>query len=382
MTRALAQFTDDIYRIHTGLLRGSQAAPYEPASLRAQAFATRLAYQQAIASYVYDWKQLVATIGMHQLPLSEVSGQVDRFIPYFDYDEVLHHALRHHTDMLTAHNVIKKAQYNLKLAQITPLFPNLDVYASVERDYSDTPYGTYQTIAIGFPLSIWDQNKGNIVAAQAGLVRGGEETHRVEMDLTNNLASAYGNYKNNLYAMEYYRRNILPDLVRYYRGIFARRQVDPTTAFNDLVTAQQTLSANVTVYLNVLDSLWSSVVNVADLLQTDDLFQLAKPRGLPELPDFNRLALWRCDHPELAQACVNGAGSNSPGIVPPSAALLSSPPAGVTTAAPSAVVAPSVAPRPASPPTPPTTPTSPFGARRDPVLDPPRVTAPVSAAVK
>ncbi len=37
VTRALAQFTDDIYRIHTGLLRGSQAAPYEPASLRAQA---------------------------------------------------------------------------------------------------------------------------------------------------------------------------------------------------------------------------------------------------------------------------------------------------------------------------------------------------------
>ena len=33
VTRAVAQFTDEIYRIQTGLLRGGMAAPYEPASL-------------------------------------------------------------------------------------------------------------------------------------------------------------------------------------------------------------------------------------------------------------------------------------------------------------------------------------------------------------
>ena len=41
--------------------------------------------------------------------------------------------------------------------------------------------------------------------------------------------------------MEYYRRNVLPDLVRYYRGIFVRRQIDPSSAFGDLVFAQQNL---------------------------------------------------------------------------------------------------------------------------------------------
>ena len=92
VNRALAQFTDDVYRIQTGLLRGAVAAPYEPASLRAQAYMTRLAYKQAIYSYMYDWKSLVATIGLQQLPLSEVAGRVDRFIPYYDYDTVLAHA--------------------------------------------------------------------------------------------------------------------------------------------------------------------------------------------------------------------------------------------------------------------------------------------------
>ena len=66
----------------------------------------------------------MATLGLPQLPLSEIAGQVDRFIPYYDYDEVRAYVLQNHTDVLTARNGVKKAQYNLKLAQVTPLFPD------------------------------------------------------------------------------------------------------------------------------------------------------------------------------------------------------------------------------------------------------------------
>ena len=306
VTRALAQFSDEIYRLQIGLLKGTQAAPYEPTALRAQTYINRLAYKQAIASYIYDWKALVATLGLPQLPLSEVAGQVDRFIPYYDYDEVRAYVLQNHTDVLTARNGVKIAQYNLKLAQVTPVFPDLDVNLALEKDFANPPHGTYQTLALGFPLPIWDQNKGNIIAAQAALVRAGEESHRVEVTLTNNLALAYEGYRNNLYAMEYYRRNILPDLVRYYRGVFARRQIDPNSAFGDLVFAQQNLSTNVNTYLGILHSLWTSVVSVADFLQTDDLYQLAKPRELPELPDFHQLQPphWACGHDTVAAPVV------------------------------------------------------------------------------
>jgi cobalt-zinc-cadmium efflux system outer membrane protein len=282
------------------LLKGTIAAPYEPASLRAQAFTTRLAYKQAITSYIYDWKQLVATIGEHQMPLTEIAGQVDRLIPYYEYDQVLAYALQNHTDILTARNGVKIAQYNLKLAQVTAI-PDLDVRLALEKDTALIPFGTYQTLTVGGPLPVWDQNRGNIIAAQGGLARATEESHRVEVALTNNLAGAYANYHNNLIAIEYYRRYILPDLVRYYRGIHARRQVDPNSAFGDLVAAQQNLSTNVTSYLVVLQNTWTSAVGVADFLQTDDLFQLATPRGLPELPDFNRS--WPCDHGTVRDGC-------------------------------------------------------------------------------
>ncbi|MBV8611926.1 MAG: TolC family protein, partial [Singulisphaera sp.] len=390
--RALARFTDDIYRLQTGLLRGALASPYEPASLRAQAFITRLAFKQAITSYIYAWKQLVATIGVQQLPLTKVAGQVDRLIPYYDYDAVLAYALQNHTDVLTARNTLAIAKYGLKLAQVIPLVPDLDVRGTVERDTTLLPFGMYNEFSLTVPLPIWDQNKGNIIAAQAGLVRASEESHRVAVTLTNNLATAYATYQSNLYALEYYRRDILPDLVRYYRGIFARRQIDPTSPFGDLVTAQQILSSNVISYLGVLSSLWTSVVGVADFLQTDDLFQLAEPRSLPELPDFSQPLLWPCGHPPLAESCANRAGVSDPCTAAPSAGLPLPQPAGgvpvrparsgtgtpppeagdgVAPPLPSQGEEPPAAQRPAEPmaPPPPTTP-SPFGARWDRVLDP------------
>jgi cobalt-zinc-cadmium efflux system outer membrane protein len=325
VTRALARFTDDIYRLQTGLLKGAVAAPYEPASLRAQAFATRLAYRQAIASYIYDWKMLVATIGERQLPLSEIAGQVDRLVPYYDYDQVLAYALRNHTDVLTARNTQKQAQYNLKLAQVTPI-PDFDVRATYEKEKAVLPFGSYSMFSVGMPLAIWDQNKGNIIAAQAGLIRASEESHRVEVTLTNGLAAAYANYQNNLFAIEYYRRNILPDLVRYYRGIYARRQVDPGSSFGDLVAAQQNLSSNVAAYLVVLQNLWTSVVGVADFLQTDDLFQMAERRELPEFPDLNQLPQWPCGHGSVGgwsadHMVPSGPGTAAPNAGPPGAGL-------------------------------------------------------------
>ena len=107
VNRALARYSDEIFRLQADMLAGGFAASHEPAALRSQAFLIRLGYKQAIANYVYAWKQLVATMGMRQLPLSAVEGQVDRLIPFYDYDVILAHVLRNHTDVLTARNTLQ-----------------------------------------------------------------------------------------------------------------------------------------------------------------------------------------------------------------------------------------------------------------------------------
>jgi cobalt-zinc-cadmium efflux system outer membrane protein len=303
VTRAVARFTDEIYQLSTQLLEGGTTADYEPTALRAQANTTRLAYQQAIVTYMYDWNALVAAIGLHQLPLTEVAGRIDRFIPYYDYDQVRAYVLRNHTDILTALNLVPQARYNLKLAQVTAI-PDLDVAYRYGKDLTAFPFGSYSQFLLSMPLPVWDQNKGNIIAAQSALVRATEEQHNSELDLTNRLADAYTNYQNNLYAVDYYRRYILPDLVRYYRGVYQRRPLEPDAVnVGDLAFAQQNLSQNVMAYLGVLGNLWQSVVGVADFLQTDDLFQMASPRPLPELPDFDEVSRWACGHSHVAAKC-------------------------------------------------------------------------------
>jgi cobalt-zinc-cadmium efflux system outer membrane protein len=350
VNRSLVHFTDEIFRLQTDLVRTGQAASHEPAALRAQAATIRLGYQQSIASYVFAWKQLVATVGLPQLPLSAVEGQVDRLVPYYEYDAVLAHVLRNHTDVLTSRNGLEKFRYNLQFAQITPL-PDVEVRYDVWKETQVAPFNYFHTVSVGGPIPIWDRNKGQIRAAAAALVRAGEEPHRVDVALTNGLAAAYAVYKANLKAVEYYRRDILPDQVRYYRGVFERRKIDINAPFGDLVQAQQALTAATTAYLAVLGQLWTSVVNVADFLQTDDLYQLGEPLELPALPELDGLNAWPCPHPRpglpgpavcptagpppvaalpIALAAPDGADHSSPLHDPPS-------PARGTDAAPPAV---------------------------------------------
>jgi cobalt-zinc-cadmium efflux system outer membrane protein len=171
----------------------------------------------------------------------------------------------------------------LKLAQVTPI-PDVDVHVTVTKESTLPPFTWVTGVQLAVPIPVWDQNKGPIIAAQAALVRALEEPHRVETNLTNNFANAYANYKNNIEGVDYYRRYILPDQVRYYRGIYARRDADPNSAFGDLVQAQQTLASDVSTYLGLLGQLWSSVITVADFLQTDGRVRTRRQRARSVCP--------------------------------------------------------------------------------------------------
>jgi cobalt-zinc-cadmium efflux system outer membrane protein len=283
VTQALARFTDEIYRLQANLLQVGFAAAYEPAALRAQAYSARLAHRQAIETYIYAWKQLAAAVGVRDLPLGQVAGQVDQLIPRFDFNASLAHVLRNHTDVLIARNGIDKQRYNLKFAQVTPI-PDVDVRFTVQKEFALAPFNWIHTLQFGIVLPIWDQNKGAVLAAEGTLARALQEPKRVELTLTNGLASAFASYRTTLDALEAYRKEILPDQVLAYRGVYDRRRIDPNAQFGDLVAAQTALAASVTTYLTTLGSLWSAIITLSDYLQTDDLFQLGTPEPLPPLP--------------------------------------------------------------------------------------------------
>ena len=225
--RRWPSFTDEVYLFQEDLLEHGFAAPYEPAVLRAQAYTARLAYAQAVQNYIYAWKQLVAAVGLRQLPLTEVAGRIDAFIPYYDYDTVLAHVLRNHTDVLTAHNGIDAARYNLKLAQVTPVGPGRQRPGRRDEGLRRRRRSRSRRPRRSGCRSRSGTRTGAIIRPRrppwCGPARSRTASRLV---LTNNLATAYAGYKNNLDALEYYRKYILPDQVRTVRGIEERRRFD------------------------------------------------------------------------------------------------------------------------------------------------------------
>jgi hypothetical protein len=135
----------------------------------------------------------------------------------------------------------------------------------------------------------------------------------VRSALTTTLADAFERYQTNRLLLEMYRDQILPDAVRVYQGVLTRFRVGELTGgatpplvsspplLSDLVVAQQTLAGVVGTYLTTLGLMWQAVVDVTDLLQTNDLFHVADQpvptECLHPVPDLEHLPPLPCSHP-------------------------------------------------------------------------------------
>jgi cobalt-zinc-cadmium efflux system outer membrane protein len=297
VSRALAEFTERVFRVQVALLEeGGFAAPYEPMQLRPLVLGARFNLAQAINQYEASWRQLAAALGMPGLPPTELSGRVDMPIPVFDYNEVLARVLSRHTDMVTAENTLQKSRYNLELAKVTP-FPDFDVRVLIQKDYTTPPHFLVYSTSLSLPVPVWDQNKGGIQQAFNQMLQATEGLHQAQVNLTNTLADAYNRYINNRELVRITWQQI-QDQVRAYRGLYERRETQPDqVAFGDVVTAEQTLATYIAGYVTALGAQWLAVADVANLLQTDDLFQVGQLQELPPVPDLEHLLPLPCCHP-------------------------------------------------------------------------------------
>jgi cobalt-zinc-cadmium efflux system outer membrane protein len=304
VSRALAQFTDDVYRVGLDLLEHSFAAPYEPMPLRSQVYQARNTLVQARNSYQTAWRQLASAVGLPGMPATQLAGRADAALPLFHFEEVRDRILTRHTDVLTAQNDILRARINLRLARITPV-PDIDFQLKVQKDYTAPPHLTTSSIQLSVPVPVFDRNQGNIIQAEAVLRSAEEEPHKARDDLYARLADAFGRYETNRVQIEYFRKNILPDQLRGYIGVFERYQVEPARppgvlvgspvpTILDVINAQQVLVTLIQSYLTALGATWTSVVDVANLLQTDDLFQITEKQEVAPIPELHRLP---CCHP-------------------------------------------------------------------------------------
>ncbi len=286
ISNALVWFTNEAYRIQVEKLRAGEATPYEPAQLRTLAVQAQAAQVMARNRYISAWKQLSAIVGLPNLPLSELEGRADLAVAPIDYDKMLATVLNNHPDMLAARNSVSQAQLQLQLQRTIPI-PDINLYGTFQKDFTTpgTPRTTYN-IQFGLPIPLWDRNRGNIMSAEGDLRRAAEQVPRLRNELSIRSADAFERFESNRVLSQDYREQILPDLARAYRGVYERHQLQPDeVGFGDIIVAQQNLASAVTTYIMALNSQWTALADIANLMQVEDFSQInasAGP-GSPEL---------------------------------------------------------------------------------------------------
>jgi cobalt-zinc-cadmium efflux system outer membrane protein len=341
INRLLVAFIDTIYEIQAGQVRTVELtlAAYEPMYLRALANTARTNLVAARNSYIGTWKQLASAMGLPGMPLTQVAGRVDMPMPIFDFEKVKNHILNSHTDVVTAENTLQQARFSLRLAQVQP-YPDVDVRFLIQKDYTGPPNEIAPSIAVSVPVPVWNRNQGGIAAAQAAVVQMAEEPLRVRNDLYGRLADAFNRYRTFHENLILYREKILPDLVRVYDAIYHRYQIEGPTnlpgpaagvgpaiqitppTINDVVVAQQILTTSVASYITNLGGMWQSVVDVTDLIQTNNMFRMGQEdlptEPVPVLPELEQLKPLMQTHPcsPLPDPRLRGGDGTWPPAIP------------------------------------------------------------------
>jgi cobalt-zinc-cadmium efflux system outer membrane protein len=359
VSEALFQFTHEVYRVYVDhLVKGGFASAYEPMVLRPQVLQTQFNLIQARNQYLASWRQLAAGLGLPDMPPSELAGRVDMVVPVFDYNQV-RSRLDRHTDVLTAQNAVQKARYLLALAKVTPL-PDVTMNVLIQKDLTTPPFNIVHSLQFGMPVPIWDQNKGGIYQANWQLAQAAVGPDQARNALITTLADAYNRYETAMRQVDIAQQQ-MRDQLRAYSSMLNRRESDATSlGFVDIYTAQQTLVGYISGYITALGLQWQAVVDVANLLQADDLYQAAQEQRVPEpVLDLERLiptqTLLQCltsSHKQVTLGAGTGPGKPSdghagapaagagdaPGALPPalpvSAPVGGMPPTGPPTSAP------------------------------------------------
>ncbi|HEV7226684.1 MAG TPA: TolC family protein [Pirellulales bacterium] len=281
VTSALVRFTDEVYRIQTEKLKAGFGAAFEPAQLRSLADQARVLQVQAQNRYISSWKQLVATMGLPQMPPAPLEGRADMPVPVITYEGALNRVLTLHPDVHIGRNMESQARVALRYAELKPV-PDVYLYGTFQKDFTTPNYtNTAYNLQIGVPLPLWDRNKGDIVSSRGDLMRAAQQMRRARNELTSQLAEAFERYETSRIQLQYYRDHILPDLARAYRGVYERhQQEEQEVGFEGVIVAQQNLANAIATYIATLNSQWTAVADLANLMQVEDFAELpAAGRG-------------------------------------------------------------------------------------------------------
>lgn len=166
-----------------------------------------LVQQQAEIDFHAAWYELAATVGLPDLPIGELGGELPKVAPVRDWESLYHQLLTTSPEVQAASLRASKAAANVQRQDIQAI-PNINVALGVGTDVGTG--SQLGRIGVGVPLPLYNQNEGNLAAAQAEYCRACQDLERLKLNLKARLARTAQNHDSALAAVKRYDQHILP----------------------------------------------------------------------------------------------------------------------------------------------------------------------------
>ena len=253
------------------LFEGAEVSEADPLRASVVAGNASIVLQNSINQHREAWRRLAAVLGMPEMELQRLAGELKPKDLCVTWREELDHLLTASPELAAAMANVEAAQWAVRRAS-AQVIPNVDVQAIFQDDRgTGSNNGNLQ---LSVPLPIWNRNQGGICRARAEVAAARRAVDRMTLDLQSRLAVTFQRYESARNQVEQYSRQggIIDNSRRTLELVRVGYQAEEFGLL-DLVTAQRTYFETNLAYLDSLRELAASVMEIRGLLLRGSLSQ-------------------------------------------------------------------------------------------------------------
>jgi cobalt-zinc-cadmium efflux system outer membrane protein len=261
----LVQLMDRSVETTEKLRKAKEAARLDVVQLEVDRERYRAELESTRRSLPAPYRKLAASVGVQDLPISSVAGQLDAPPPDYDLERVRAYVVSMHPELRSAQIGVERAQLLVRRAEAEPI-PNVTVSSGYTRQSQNK--SNDWNIGVSVPVPLWNRNQGNILAAAAQVGDATSQVGRVQNDLVNRLATSFGGYSAARERSERYKTEVLPrsqDANKLASDVYKGGQFE----YLRVLQAQRSVAETNLEYLKSLGDMWRSAAEVAGLMLED-----------------------------------------------------------------------------------------------------------------
>lgn len=272
------ELASDLVRINVdgqnaaeALFKSEEVSEADPLRARVETDTAKILLQTATNQHIAAWRSLVAVMGMPEMALQPLDGDLDASQLTITWHDTLQRILSESPEIGAASAEVEAARWAIQRA-CAEVIPNVEVQAVIQDDRGTG--STNANLQVTFPLPLWNRNQGGIRQARGEAAAAERAVDRLVLDLQTRLANAFQRYESARIQVEQYARKdgILENTERSLALVRKGYEVDEFSVL-DLLSSQRRYFQTHLTYLEAQQELWTSATEIQGLLLRGSLSQ-------------------------------------------------------------------------------------------------------------